>query len=247
MREYPDAAHFARKGLAASRGEKITPEPISDWNLEQGVMAELSDGRSRLLTIFDLGGREIAPQESAFAQAKFDCWIEAQEEVGSEDTAQECKAAFFDALKALESKIQRPAPAVTEEAPAPALEPVTALPVDNSAPLKAEDAMYLVFFDFDSSTVAGGGDSVLNSVVEEIKARGLKNIKLIGHADTSGSDEYNDKLAMKRAQSVKDALIKRGISTGITLESRGESELLVETSDGVREPANRRVQIMFSE
>ena len=51
---------------------------------------------------------------------------------------------------------------------------------------------------------------------------------------------------MKRANSVRDALIERGVdATLIKVEGRGEDELLVQTADGVREPANRRAQITF--
>ncbi|MCK5375080.1 MAG: OmpA family protein, partial [Alphaproteobacteria bacterium] len=58
--------------------------------------------------------------------------------------------------------------------------------------------------------------------------------------------KYNQRLAFKRSTAIRDALIERGVSEDLmVVESSGEEELLVETSDNVREPANRRVNISF--
>ncbi len=78
--DYPDALHFARKGLAAAGGETVLPEPVSDWNLKPNHIEELAPARQRLIGVLDRGGRESLPQLAAVAQARFDCWIEAQEE-----------------------------------------------------------------------------------------------------------------------------------------------------------------------
>ena len=67
---------------------------------------------------------------------------------------------------------------------------------------------------------------------------------LDGHADTSGPADYNVNLSERRNDSVREYLVSRGVPEGvITSEAFGESELLVETADGVREPQNRRVEI----
>jgi OOP family OmpA-OmpF porin len=67
-----------------------------------------------------------------------------------------------------------------------------------------------------------------------------------GHTDSSGANAYNERLSTRRASAVKDALAARGVAvTVMTTESRGERELLVQTADNVREPANRRAQITF--
>jgi len=241
-----DALHFSRKGLAAARGDVVTPEPLSDWNVPQANMDELAVGRSRLMTVFDLGAREQYPDVSAVAQSRYDCWIENQEENFQPDEINRCKREFLSALEQLEGAM----PA----APAPAQEPAPALanngnPLDNvnpNAPMAAENAMYLVFFDFDQSTLGPGAQSVLDAVAAEVSKRSLNSITVVGHADTSGTEAYNQKLAMRRAEAVRAALVQRGISASmIKTESRGETELLVQTADGVREPANRRAQISF--
>ncbi len=236
--DYPDALHFARKGLASAAGEVVMPEPISDWNLNVQHMEELGTARGRLITAFDLGGREVAPREAAIAQARFDCWIEEQEENWGGDPAA-CKAQFMDAMAALEGLI-KPTP-VTES-----MTPVENLPMDASVPMKVEDAMYLVFFDFDSSKVGSGGQSVLDAVSEEVKSRSLNVLNVVGHTDRAGPNSYNNRLAVKRAGAVRDELVKRGVDASIIkVDGKGEDQNLVQTEDNVREPANRRAEVTF--
>ncbi len=236
MFDYPDALHFARKGLAAAAGEVVMPEPISDWNLNPQHMEELSTARGRLVVAFDLGAREVAAQQSAIAQARFDCWIEQQEENWQDKDISQCKRQFLDAMNALEGLVKA--------APVP---PEPMLPVEAPAePMKVEEAMYLVFFDFDKSSIASSGESVLDAVGTEVKSRSLNAVNVLGHTDRAGSRTYNNRLALKRANSVREALIKRGVNAGlIKVDGRGEDQNLVATDDNVREPANRRAEITF--
>lgn len=233
MMDYPDALHFARKGLAAASGEAVMPEPVSDWNLAENHIKELGAARGRLVVAFDLGAREIAPATAALAQAKFDCWIEQQEEHHNGEVDVPCKQEYLGAISELEGMIQ--------QAPQP-VEPVAEEP----PPMVPEEAMYLVFFNWDSSDLSSGASSVLDAVAQEIAKNPPSQVNVRGHADTSGDADYNKKLAFKRATAVKDALVKRGVSPDLlVVDSLGESELLVQTLDGVREPANRRVNISF--
>ncbi len=236
MFDYPDALHFARKGLAAAAGEVVMPEPISDWNLNPQHMEELSTARGRLVLAFDLGAREVAAQQSAIAQARFDCWIEQQEENWQDNDISQCKSQFLEAMNALEGMVQ----------PAP-VPPEPMLPVEApAAPMKVEEAMYLVFFDFDKSAIASSGESVLDAVGTEVKSRSLNAVNVLGHTDRAGSRTYNNRLALKRANSVREALIKRGVNASlIKVDGRGEDQNLVATDDNVREPANRRAEITF--
>ena len=239
MFDYPDALHFARKGLAAAAGESVMPEPVGDWNLSEDNIKELSAARGRLIVTFDLGARELAPAAAAKAQAKFDCWIEQQEENWQTDDILSCKKGYLEAIEHLESLVQQaPAPvAQAEPAPAPAPEP---------PPMAPEEAMYLVFFNWDSSELSSGAFGVLDAAADEVKKNPPKQINVTGHADTSGEKEYNKKLSFRRANAVRDALAKRGVAQDLMkVESRGEEELLVPTPDNVREPANRRVNISF--
>ncbi len=243
MFDYPDAIHFARKGLAAAAGDVVMPEPISDWNLLPAHIEELGTARGRLVNAFDLGARDVAPQLAAVAQARFDCWIEQQEENWQEADIIACNNQFQDAMNQMEGMLQKPAPM---PAAADDLAPVSALDTGASAPMSAEDAMYLVFFDFNKSNIGAGAESVLDAVATEVKKRGATAIEIVGHTDSSGSNAYNEKLAIRRANAVRDALSARGLDVSVMqTDGRGERELLVKTADNVREPANRRAQITF--
>ncbi len=238
--DHADALHFSRKGLSAARGDMVMPEPVSDWNIKPGHAEELIVARSRLVNVMALGSRETQPELSAFAQARFDCWIEEQEENFQPDHISACKSQFMDALAQLE--------AAMPAAPAPMPEPVVEEPfdVDPSEPMLVENAKYIVFFDFDQSTLNSGANSILDAAAAEAKNRQLVSIDLVGHTDTSGSRAYNQKLSMKRANVVRDAMVQRGVDAGLlSVNHRGEEELLVDTADDVREPANRRTEITF--
>lgn len=244
MFDYPDALHFARKGLAAASGDVVLPEPVSDWNLSEAHIQELAAARGRLIVAYDFGAREIAPDLSARAQAKFDCWIEQQEENWKDGNAG-CKEDFINAMTQLEGSLQ-PAPAAPPP-PEPMVVEASPFDVDANEPMAVENAMYLVFFNWDSSKLGSGGLNVLDAVAEEVAKNPPSSINVVGHTDTSGSTVYNERLAVKRANKVKDALVERGVPAEIiNANAMGESDLLVATPDNVREPANRRVNISFN-
>ncbi len=231
MLDYPDALHFARKGLAAASGESVMPEPVSDWNLSEQHIKELASARGRIIIAFDLGAREIAPAMSAKVQARYDCWIERQEENWEGETIIQCRQEFLDAINELEALVQQPAPQMPKAEP---------------PPMVPEEAMYLVFFNWDSTVLSSGAKSVLDAVAAEVGKNTPAKINVLGHADTSGDAKYNEKLAFRRASVVRDYLVSKGVNAELmAVESRGETDLLVETSDNVREPANRRVNITF--
>ena len=77
------------------------------------------------------------------------------------------------------------------------------------------------------------------------RARAVR-IQVIGHTDTSGSPTYNQRLSIRRAEAVRQALIARGTPANmISIEGVGENQLMVPTGPNVREPSNRRAQILI--
>jgi OOP family OmpA-OmpF porin len=236
--DYADALHFARKGLAAASGIVVMPETLDDWDLGDKNLIEMNPARAQLVDALENGGRDLASDKAAIAQARFDCWAEQQEENWNAEVP--CKAAFFDALKALQDAVGTvpAAPATAEQFPAP----VVAGGAGETVPV--EQAMFIVFFDWDKHNITAGANDVLDAVAQEVKNRqDLKGLVIVGHTDTSGSVAYNQKLSMKRATAVKDGLAARGVTVPVRVEGRGKSDLLVKTADGIREPANRRAQI----
>ncbi len=74
----------------------------------------------------------------------------------------------------------------------------------------------------------------------------MVQLTVTGHTDTVGSAKYNQALSERRAASVKSALVADGVSGGeITTLGVGKTGLLVPTADGVREPQNRRAEIVL--
>jgi OOP family OmpA-OmpF porin len=245
--DHADALHFARKGMASASGVVVMPETLDDWDLSDKNLTEMSPARAALVDALENGGREVAPEKAAIAQAKFDCWAEQQEEKWNADVA--CKSAFFAALKELQNAVGTqpvavvPAEEITlapvESFPAP----VSAMPNGEQSPI--DQAIFIVFFDWDQSSITSSGNDVLDAVANEIKSRkDLKAVNIVGHTDTSGSAKYNQRLSLRRAESVKSSLVARGVSADILkTEGRGKNELMVKTANNVREPANRRAQI----
>ncbi len=139
------------------------------------------------------------------------------------------------------AQVQQPAPPPT---PAPQPQPAPAA----AAPAPAPDVprTYLVFFDWDRADLRPDALAILGDVVANYPKASVVRIDATGHADRSGPDRYNMGLSQRRAQAVTAALIRQGIPVAdIRVDWKGEREPLVQTPDGVREPQNRRVEIVF--
>ena len=105
---------------------------------------------------------------------------------------------------------------------------------------------FLVFFDFDKSTLTPRALDIVKEAANTAKSGQNARVTCTGHTDTAGPANYNMALSLRRANTVKNALVKEGVpATSITVVGRGETALLVPTKDGVREPQNRRVEIVI--
>ena len=123
--------------------------------------------------------------------------------------------------------------------PAPAAAPAPA----------AEQAMqneFLVFFDWDRSDITPASDAIIGDAATAAgNSRAIK-LEVIGHTDTSGSPTYNQRLSLRRAEAVRQALIAKGVPASlITIEGRGETDLMVSSGTNVREPSIRRAQMLI--
>jgi OmpA-OmpF porin, OOP family len=104
---------------------------------------------------------------------------------------------------------------------------------------------FMVFFDWDRSNLSQQALATIQQAANAFKAKGNARITATGHTDTSGPESYNMALSLRRANAVKDALVRDGVpAQAITVIGKGESQLLVPTGDNVREPQNRRVEIV---
>ena len=105
---------------------------------------------------------------------------------------------------------------------------------------------FMVFFDWDRSNLSQQALTTIGQAAAAFKSKGNARITATGHTDTSGPEAYNMALSLRRANAVKDALVRNGVpAQAITVIGMGEKGLLVQTADGVREPQNRRVEIVI--
>lgn len=112
------------------------------------------------------------------------------------------------------------------------------------AALPAEPTSYFLYFLEDTDELTRDSETDIGHIFTDLTTRPAPEIRVIGHTDTAGTKEYNDKLSLQRAARVRTEMIQRGIAKHqIALEGRGERELLVDTADGTDEPRNRRVEI----
>ncbi len=114
------------------------------------------------------------------------------------------------------------------------------------APAPAAAPSFMVFFDWDRSDLSPQARQTLQQVASTYRQRGSARVVATGHADRSGPDDYNMALSLRRANTVKNALVSDGVpATAISVVGKGETQPLVQTADGVREPQNRRVEIVL--
>jgi len=146
-----------------------------------------------------------------------------------------------------------PAPAPAP-APAPVVAPLPAPPAPAVAPRDApapqapaaSKVTYAAdaFFDFDKATLKPAGKAKLDDLVGKVKGINLEVIIAVGHTDNVGSDVYNQKLAVKRAESVKAYLVSKGIEKNrIYTEGKGEKQPVADNKTTEGRTKNRRVEI----
>jgi outer membrane protein OmpA-like peptidoglycan-associated protein len=113
------------------------------------------------------------------------------------------------------------------------------------AALPPRPTSYVLNFLLDSDELTPESRAVVAQILGEITSRPAPEILVIGHTDTMGTDEHNDRLSLQRAERVRTLLVERGLATkDIETSGRGKRELLFPTADQVEEPRNRRVEIV---
>ncbi|WP_043358563.1 OmpA family protein [Belnapia sp. F-4-1] len=122
--------------------------------------------------------------------------------------------------------------------------PVVAAPPVAPAPTVART--YLVFFDWDRADLTDRARQIISEAAGAARSVQSTRIEVAGHADRSGTPQYNQRLSQRRADAVAAELVRQGVSRNeIMVTAFGESRPLVPTADGVREPQNRRVEIVL--
>ena len=132
-----------------------------------------------------------------------------------------------------------PPPAPPSPAVAPRAAPAPQAPAASKVTYAAD-----AFFDFDKATLKPAGKAKLDDLVGKVKGINLEVIIAVGHTDSVGSDVYNQKLSVKRAESVKAYLVSKGIEKNrIYTEGKGEKQPVADNKTNEGRAKNRRVEI----
>lgn len=229
MGDWPDADFFAAKGLRSANGDAPVPTEPAKWDIEDSsARSELETARSELVTALDGGGRDVAPTEAAVAQARYDCWVEQEEEGHQYDHIAACRTSYMAAMAALEEAM-KPTRTTYET-------------------VQEEIAREIVYFDWDKANIRQDQQAELNRFTAEMREIGPVTLYIEGHADTSGPAAYNEELSLRRAENVRAELERQGMTVGdikdLDLQAKGENDPAVQTGDGVQEERNRRVVVI---
>ena len=106
--------------------------------------------------------------------------------------------------------------------------------------------MQIIYFDFDEYTLSKVSINTLKTFLDKYKNQ-ISNYIIVGHTDTKGTNKYNLKLSLKRAETIKTIFLQEGIEEkNISISGKGEEFLDILTADETAHPANRRVEISSS-
>ena len=207
---------WAEKSVTAAQGTAPAPSAVSDWDLPGDKVGELTDARARLVRALDASAKVKSSAPAAKAQVSLDCWMQKQAANTIQADITTCRSGFLNAMDEVDA----------------ALGPTQ---VANS---------FLLFFDWDRAGMPPEAQAIVRDAAGAIKSSGTERVVVTGFTDTSGAAKYNMRLSERRAEAVKEELVRNGVPAEIiTTVGRGEEVLIVPTGPGEREPQNRRVRI----
>jgi len=185
---------------------------------------------------------------TASAQSKQGYWIQPSTDLVWKNASGQCwRAGYWTPAMAIAEcdPDLMPKPAATPPPPPPP-PPAPAKPAPAKPKPVAEKVTLAadVLFDFDKSVLKSEGKAKLDDLATKVNAINLEVVIAIGHTDSIGSDAYNQKLSVRRAESVKAYLVSKGVAPNrIYTEGKGEKQPVAsnKTKDGRQK--NRRVEI----
>jgi OmpA-OmpF porin, OOP family len=123
---------------------------------------------------------------------------------------------------------------------------VAAVPSAAAIPAALPARSFLVFFDWDKATLTDRARQIVAEAASTSTKVQYTRIEVNGYTDTSGTSNYNQALSVRRARAVAAELVKDGVpQAAISIQGFGETHLMVPTGAAVREPQNRRVEIII--
>ena len=243
MHDWNSAKLYSEKALRAFSGKNIYPEKITYWKLPPETGKDIQSGYNNLLSIYD----EVIikdPKNLAKAISSLDCWAEQEEEKWQTWDIDKCKNDFHTAMHDIynlltEEDEQEEVAEVIEQEGEDDDTPQVVIVTEN----QKKEVMQIIYFDFDNSKLSVVSKNTLFNFLDKNKNQ-LSRYIIFGHTDTKGANKYNMDLSIKRAKSVKQALLDHGIiPEAISILGKGENELAIDTPDDTKHPANRRAEV----
>ena len=243
MHDWNSAKLYSEKALRALSGENIYPEKITYWKLPIEIVKDIRSGYNNLLSIYDEAIIKD-PKNLAKAISSLDCWAEQEEEKWQTWDIDKCKNDFHTAMHDIynlltEEDEQAEVAEVIEQEGEEDDTPQVVIVTEN----QKKEVMQIIYFDFDNSRLSEVSKNTLFDFLDKNKNQ-LSRYIIFGHTDTKGANKYNMELSIKRAKSVKQALLDHGIiPDAISTLGKGENELAIDTPDDTKHPANRRAEV----
>ena len=238
MHDWNSAKLYSEKALSAVNGIKVKPEKIEYWKISNKHIRELQKAFENLMNIYT-DAIESNPRDLAIAISSLDCWAEQQEENWQTWDIKKCKNDYLNAMHNIYNTINK------KEINKSKTVDENNLTVSASIVTKDEndEILQIIYFDFDKSSLTAVSIEEIKKFLKKYNDQ-IKKYLIIGHTDTMGTKEYNYKLSLERAITVKNILIDNNINEkDIKIIAKGEDDLLIKTADQTKHPVNRRAEI----
>lgn len=249
--DYESVEFYVKKSQMAKQGELVLPQEISERNIPQFALEEITEAKKRIDSALASGAPVKMPKEMADAQVSFDCWLEQQEENIQQHDIDECKQKFDALISQIEQQMLLPGSGIDDPCKVcDIIEPVPAMQADvdiqPSAPIaQVSRERFELYFFLDSTELIPGSKVELSRIQRALEGQNYQHLALVGHADRSGSDSHNDNLSSRRVSFIRSELVKAGLDANrSTISYVGEAKPQLPTRDGVREQQNRRVEVI---
>jgi len=238
MHDWNSAKLYSEKALSAIKGKKIKPQKISYWNIPKENILELEKAYENLMKVYT-DAIESNPKDLAIAISSLDCWSEQQEENWQISHIKGCKDNFLTAMHNIFNSLKE------KEKDDKIFKSNTNNNDSVSVVTKNNfnEILQIIYFDFDKFKLSDINLIELKNFLEK-NGKNINKYLVVGHTDTKGTKNYNYKLSLQRAKSVKKILLQNGIfDNNIKIIAAGENSLLIKTPNETAHPANRRVEI----
>ena len=244
MHDWNSAKLYSEKALLAINGIKIKPENIAYWKVSKEHIGELQKAFDNLMDVYQ-NAIQSNPHDLAIAISSLDCWAEQQEENWQTWDIEKCKNDYLNAMHNIYNTLSKKE--IDESQQVDESQQIDENNFNVAASVitknESDEILQIIYFDFDKSFLTQVSLEEIKNFLEKYNNQ-INKYLVIGHTDTMGTKEYNYKLSLERAITIKNILIDNNINEkDIKIIAKGEDDLLIKTGDQTKHPANRRAEI----